>query len=83
MNLTGFPAQSVFSGILLPAGTVELGAMTDPLSSWQPSMTTVLNPMWTLSSIIEDLILQECSILTLLPMLRDNGNAYSGAQWTD
>jgi hypothetical protein len=32
---------------------------------------------------MHDLILQECSILTLLPIFNDNGNASYGAQFTD
>lgn len=32
---------------------------------------------------MQDLTLQECYILTLLPILRDNGKAYYGAQFTD
>ena len=83
MNLTGLPAHNVFSGILLPAGTVELGAMTHPLSNWAPYSTTDLKPMWTWSSMIADLMLQECSMLTLLPILIDKGKASSGAQCTD
>lgn len=81
-NWTGFPAQRVFSGILLPGGTVELGAMTQPLSSCEPSMMTDLKPMCTWSSMMEDLTLTECSMLTLLPMLSERGKASSGAQWT-
>lgn len=46
-NWTGLPAQRVFSGILEPAGTVEFGAISQPFSNWQPSITTVLNPMCT------------------------------------
>ncbi len=82
INWTGLPAHKVFSGILLPAGTVEFGAITQPLSNWQPYITTDLKPICALSSIIDDLILHECSIFTLLPMFNDNGNAYYGAQCT-
>ena len=32
-NRTGFPAHNVFSGILLPGGTVEFEAITHPLSN--------------------------------------------------
>jgi len=80
MNRTGLPAQRVFSGILLPAGTVEFGAMTQPFSNWAPYIITDLKPIWAWSSMIDDLILHECSTLTLLPMLSDNGKASSGAQ---
>ncbi len=44
-NFTGFPAQRVFYGILLPAGTVELGAIIHPLSNWQPYIITDLKPI--------------------------------------
>lgn len=47
INWTGFPAQSVFSGILLPGGTVELGAITHPLSSCEPYIMMDLKPMCT------------------------------------
>jgi len=89
-NWTGLPAQSVFSGSLVPAGTYEFGAITAlsnnkvyPLSIWQPSPTTDLNPIWASSSMIAEEIEHECSIFTLLPIVVERGKASSGAQKTD
>ena len=47
---TGLPAHKVFAGILLPAETVEFGAITQPLYNCAPYIITDLWPIWTLSS---------------------------------
>ena len=39
---TGLPAHKVFAGILLPAETVEFGAITQPLSNCAPYIITDL-----------------------------------------
>ena len=54
-----------------------------PLSIWAPSMTTDLKPMWQSSSMIALVMLQECSILTLFPMVVERGKASSGTQYAD
>lgn len=72
--MAGFPAHTVFSGILVPAGTTELGAITHlherifyPLSNCAPSRTVLLKPTWTPSSIMHEYKKQLLSIVTLLP----------------
>lgn len=54
-----------------------------PLSICAPSITTVLNPICTSSSIIAFVMLQECSMFTLFPIVVDIGNASSGTQNAD
>ena len=79
-NSIGFPAQYVYAGTLLPAGTNEFGPITHPLSSWAPSIITLLWPMCTSSSTKQESKWQFCSIVTSFPILMDKGNAWSGAQ---
>lgn len=71
-NLTGLPAQIVYYGILLPIGTYEFGAITQPLSNWAPYLIIDLDPICTPSSIIHDIIEQLSSITTLLPIINSD-----------